>query len=453
MASIGKDERYQSWNVQIYVGLKRIAGFFQLGDLLRISDVAHELELCLVFDKPHDIGPWQPALLPRDATSCGHIVLDHHNNNPFPTPASNTIEDYSYVFHDPQCTSRDQHSLQDSCIQRADLPRGRSDPRYLEIGKQSHESFGLAPMRKKRRSTSSPTVSRNSSPSNTQTDTPDDLQICLPRTELISLDKARPIIDSFRNNVLSNTTTCVVSGKGKSWCGSRLTGPGIEAAHIVPQVHWNTYPVDIDGRIVANTPNKLRSAWLSTWDSSNGCPMMSNLHKCFDLRLFSIHPITHIIRAFVNYDLIVDFHGSKAQLPRNIDPRALQHHWDMCCLENTPTWSLDSDSSGLSQIPELPSSLLNSDVSQGDPSKGVFPHASDTQASDTHAADTQTSSDMQAFRLNSFLASGATACPPSPPPSEPGSEEHKLWRLGHKVITDPTRAAELWRQGNFDLLA
>lgn len=29
-----------------------------------------------------------------------------------------------------------------------------------------------------------------------------------------------------------------------------------------------------------------------------------------------------------------------------------------------------------------------------------------------------------------------------------GIPTNELWRWGHKVITDPTRAAELWRQGH-----
>lgn len=175
--------------------------------------------------------------------------------------------------------------------------------------------------------------------------------------------------------------------------------------------------------------------------------MMSSLHRCFDMRLFSIHPTKHIVRAFVDYDLITDFHGRKVDLPRNIDQRALQHHWDMCCLENTPLWSLPFYSGALSIIPELTPSLLpNSGTSRGDLSKGTSKHAS--QALDTQASGAQTPSDLQSFRLNSFLASASGAYPQSPPPSYAGSQGHKLWRFGHEVIDDPARAAELWRQGH-----
>lgn len=118
--------------------------------------------------------------------------------------------------------------------------------------------------------------------------------------------------------------------------------------------------------------------------------MLSHLHKCFDARLISIHPETHLIRAFVNYDVITDFHGKKANMSRNIDQRALQHHWEMCCLENTPLWSLPYPSSGLGNTPRLPGPSTYSNVSQEDPSKEASTQAySDTQASDSQTSITQ----------------------------------------------------------------
>ncbi|KUI70302.1 hypothetical protein VM1G_06443 [Cytospora mali] len=157
-----------------------------------------------------------------------------------------------------------------------------------------------------------------------------------------------------------------------------------------------------------------------------------------------------------DYDLLVDYHGRKVDIPSDIDQRALQHHWDMCCLENIPSSLLPYSSAVVIDIPELRGPAIN--TSQGNPSKGAFPHASDSQVSATHKADTQasstqasdtlTASDMQSLRLSSFLASASQACLPSPPPSKPSSEGQKLWRLGHKVIKDPARAVELWRQGH-----
>lgn len=160
--------------------------------------------------------------------------------------------------------------------------------------------------------------------------------------------------------------------------------------------------------------------------------------------MISIHPKTHIIRAFIDYDVIAEFHNRKANLPANVSQRALQHHWDMCCLENTSPFWLLPNLDILTNILKFPSpSSLNSAVP--DPSKETS-QASGTQlASDTCASEAQ-ASEMQAFRLSSVQMSGAIACRPSPPSSGPGSG-HKLWRLGHKVIRDQSRAEELWRQG------
>ncbi|KUI66425.1 hypothetical protein VM1G_11369 [Cytospora mali] len=142
----------------------------------------------------------------------------------------------------------------------------------------------------------------------------------------------------------------------------------------------------------------------------------------------------------------------KVDLPSRIEESTLQHYWDMCCLENVPLSSLPASQGALTDIPELPGKSLNSGASQGDsqgdPSKRAFPPASHIQVSDNPAADTPTPSGIEALRLKSFLASASTAYPPSPPSSEPASEEHKLWRFGHKVIKDPARARELWRQGH-----
>lgn len=105
MAGITKEQRYQSWKVQLFVGSRRISGFYQRGDLLRVKDVTHELELCLIFDMPDGNIPWQPARLAQDTTSQSLIILDHQDELTFPTP------DYYYVFHSSQCTHRDLHSL------------------------------------------------------------------------------------------------------------------------------------------------------------------------------------------------------------------------------------------------------------------------------------------------------------------------------------------------------
>lgn len=110
MAGITKEQRYQSWNVQIFVDSKLVAGLYQRDNLLRVADIAHEVELCLIFDKPADDTPWQPALLPMNTTS-SLIILNHQDELPFPTPMADDIKNYTYVFHSSHCTRGDLHSL------------------------------------------------------------------------------------------------------------------------------------------------------------------------------------------------------------------------------------------------------------------------------------------------------------------------------------------------------
>lgn len=113
MAGVTKEQRHQSWNIHILVGTRCVAGFYQRDDLLRVSDLAHELELCLVFDKPHNETLWRPALLASDSTYHGLTVLDYQDNLPFPTPED--IREYTYVFHSSECTIRNLHPLEGNC--------------------------------------------------------------------------------------------------------------------------------------------------------------------------------------------------------------------------------------------------------------------------------------------------------------------------------------------------
>ncbi|KUI70362.1 hypothetical protein VM1G_06254 [Cytospora mali] len=312
MAGITREQRSQSWNVQIWVGTRRVAGIHQRDSLLRVSDLAHELDLCLIFDKPDD-SLLQPALLRKAAGLTDLIVLNYQDDSPFPTPLPNDIWDYLYILHSSECTVRGLHYLQDSCIQRAVVPKRRADPRYQEIGKQSQDDrLATVPLRRfatlKRRSTSTSTT-RTASPSPTKT-----------------FDTDEPI----------------------------------------PKV---------------------------------------------------VIPV--------------------AKLPRNIDQRALQHHWDMCCLENTLSSSLPYPLDVLANVPELPSPSIGSAASQGDPCKTSFQQASGTQTPDT----------QQPSQPTFHQASGTTACPPSPALSEPGSEGGTSWCFGNQMIKDPAEARELIMQG------
>ncbi|KUI73128.1 hypothetical protein VM1G_08899 [Cytospora mali] len=405
MAGITREERQLCWNVCIWAidGYRStcVAGVYQRDGMLRVADMAHELELCLTFQKPDDDAtPLQPALFQRGVVgSYRLIVLDHQNELPFPTPTPGETRDYDYVFHRSQCT-QDLHSLNDSCIYLAKSPTRRIDARYIEIGKQPQDNrLIIAPLRRiaKRRSESISSVSRTTSSSPAKTINTEEP---IPRL-IISLDQARSEIESFRSKVILRSTTCAISGKGKSWCASRMVGPGIKAAHIVPQ-----------------------------------------------------------------------FHGQKARLPSHpIDENALQYHWDMCCLENTPMSSVRFPLSVFDNVPTLPPPSLNKNVPQGDLSTGSFRATSDAQALRTQASPPTQTSDPDAH-------------PHSPPPGEPaldghetikgpagkqewvldhfkesrGSEEEEciatqpsnrrtIWRFGREIIEDPDIAQQLMNKG------
>lgn len=70
--------------------------------------------------------------------------------------------------------------------------------------------------------------------------------------------------------------------------------------------------------------------------SSNGLLLLSHLNSCFQARLVTIHPQRRCVRAFAPYDILTDYNGKEARISstHNVDTRALQHHYDMCCIEN-----------------------------------------------------------------------------------------------------------------------
>lgn len=154
----------------------------------------------------------------------------------------------------------------------------------------------------------------------------------------IATDFGRQTIARFRSSLLTFARRCAVSGKGRTWCYSPAIGPAVQACHIVPQQHYHLYPDPLldpqsnDG--LELSPQRLLKAWESTWAFSNGILLLSHFHELFDSRLFSIHPDTLQIRAFVPYDVICDYHGRKAALGAYVDRNALRHHYEMCCIEN-----------------------------------------------------------------------------------------------------------------------
>lgn len=112
-----------SWNVEFFNFSLRVGGVYQCAGLLSVADIAHELNVCFVCDPPdYDAAPWAPALLLRSPSTQNFIVLDQHNDDPFPTPTTE-IHSYEYVLRldcarlgDPHKMSGMQHLLVSICI-------------------------------------------------------------------------------------------------------------------------------------------------------------------------------------------------------------------------------------------------------------------------------------------------------------------------------------------------
>lgn len=54
---------------------------------------------------------------------------------------------------------------------------------------------------------------------------------------------------------------------------------------------------------------------------------MSHIRALFDVRLFSIHLKTFRMQIFVPCDAMLDYHGSTANIPKELDWGALAHHY------------------------------------------------------------------------------------------------------------------------------
>lgn len=145
------------------------------------------------------------------------------------------------------------------------MPTRRVDPRYLEIGSKStderHAGFPTRASSQartpslKRSASSSQTTSL--SPSRTDTTVADDIP------SVIASPDARRIIKAFPSSVFELCNEgCVISGKGIL---RRLAGPGLEAAHIVPQSQWNTFPIDGQSMADPGVVDQLQLAWRNTW--------------------------------------------------------------------------------------------------------------------------------------------------------------------------------------------
>ncbi|KUI73092.1 hypothetical protein VM1G_11904 [Cytospora mali] len=106
--SVSEASRTAHCNVRIYTESLEVATIFQCDDLLRVNDIAHELELYFCFDKPSDY-MWQPALLSKNSEI---IILDQQDNRIFPTPPSSITIGYNYIYYSAsRCNRGDLYYL------------------------------------------------------------------------------------------------------------------------------------------------------------------------------------------------------------------------------------------------------------------------------------------------------------------------------------------------------
>ncbi|KAG5807126.1 hypothetical protein H9Q74_000381 [Fusarium xylarioides] len=407
--------RSYGWNTHFVATSSafHFAGVYQHHDnaFLTFRDIVNELRLC--FELPD---------LTKEEDSWNGVAfgLDKRNRNnadlvifvkeeeldtvvpslPSPDAQERAVVRYHVVRHGqcnlPEGSSIEAH-LKASCATHIPRPKRRHDPRYLPPKKASEDvRVAKMPFRKRskpRTGSQSPKREHSGSvsPDKDGEETQHVSDMIVPVTEDINRTYAQKVMDSFRSSVMVSAKRCAVTGKGQSWCISPAIGPSLQACHIVPQQQFHVYPDSSNGQDTQLSIRRLHEAWLSTWAPANGILMMSHIHEFFDARLFSIHPETFRIRAFVPYDAILDYHGRIANVPQDVDRAALAHHYDMCCIENmaanmllpelTTTLTSRSATSGMnspftarSDLPATP----GPDTS-GDPSKRTrtFQHASE----------------------------------------------------------------------------
>ncbi|OAA48503.1 hypothetical protein NOR_01753 [Metarhizium rileyi] len=427
-AAITPQLRALGWNVHILCGPEsdRFAGIFQPPgiDSLTYRDIVDELRLA--FDIPTESGagggeratPWQDIAFGYEESVGGHLQPLEEGASPTSITSLRMISgQYLDRFvsippgdksSDPRrpaivCLHAVRHTtcgishiepvsvhLREGCARHIPYPFLRRDERYLPPGKASGDPrFAQLPYPKTIRSTRSPhsPSKRSASGSASPPKDPrsysdagvgeDVVNMVVPATENISLEQARQTMAAFRTSCLAGSTTCAVSGKGRSWYKNPNIGPGIQACHIVPQQHYNVYPVPESFGKDQYCSRRLREAWNRTWSAENSLALFSHFHDFFDNRLFSIHPVTLRIRVFMPYDVLLEHHGSIAQLSPMVDRRALRHHYDMCCFENIAAKMILSDIS----VSEMTSrSAISGPISplQSGCQTPIMPHVTNT---------------------------------------------------------------------------
>lgn len=181
-----------------------------------------------------------------------------------------------------------------------------------------------------------------------------------------------------------------------------------------------------------------------TWyfnSRTNGIPMLSQMHQCFDARLVTIHPQTHRIRAFAPYDVLTEFHNKEAHLPDDTDANALQHHWNMCCIENMVAAWVNTE------LPPPPSTSLTPLIQ----SPVLAPHTPPVDAQREEAGHRSIASQHASHEPSSdYRASGGQVLrheihPPLPSSNKTTPERQRPCREQHRR---GRRARKVWWYGD-----
>ncbi|KAM0293638.1 hypothetical protein ACHAPM_011604 [Fusarium culmorum] len=416
-AAVTPQMRAHGWNVYFLADVNafHFSGIFQSHDtgFLTFRDVVDELRLCFELpdamrlqennDGSQTQDPWDDiafGLVSRDnsLSESPRLVTNEHRDLQVPSLVCPDFQEravvrYHLVRHSacnlPSDVPLNAH-LNARCATHIARPTRCPEPRYLPPKKPSSDPrIAIMPFRRTlraRTSSQSPKRRASGSASPTKQQEEEDVAsiVAPPNMDEINHEYARQIMTQFRSSCLVMASRCAVSGKGRSWCMTPAVGPGLQACHIIPQQHYHLYPDSRDGQSSELSRRRLRDAWMQTWSATNGLLLMSHLHEAFDARLFSIHPETLRIRAFVPYDIFMDYHGMEARVPPDVDRNALRHHYDMCCIENmaakmpsedliAPPLASQTGTSGantpLSSRSDFPVTPRPDDPSGGDPTK------------------------------------------------------------------------------------
>ncbi|KAA8912118.1 hypothetical protein FN846DRAFT_773514 [Sphaerosporella brunnea] len=142
---------------------------------------------------------------------------------------------------------------------------------------------------------------------------------------------------AFRALVEARNPRCLLSGacnhpQDLTRLKGELTGPGIEAAHIVPLGRpdlWSEAMVSAvrssrSSRVLRNAP------YVDNNCVENGVMLRADLHKMFDRFFWSVHPSTRVVVAFVPIPELMAYHGMKVdRSPPGFPPGKIwQWHWE-----------------------------------------------------------------------------------------------------------------------------